>query len=167
MGSKLSKNIKINVYATESPSMDNPDSTAPLNSIHKGSILGITCSSSSSTDQIVTCSDDKTIAIFRYGHDVLPISTHGCILESACNNDNASKSKSIQNIKYFEGHSKTVNKVLFLGNDTLCTASRDLSLKQVSSNINHLVHIFNLIYIFFYCTRFCIVLVYYILTVES
>ena len=73
--------------------------------IHKGPILGI-CSNK--LIDLFTCSDDNKIALSKYD------------------------GKQNNSIKYYEGHSKAVNKVLYTENsNSLWSASRDLSLKNV------------------------------------
>lgn len=78
---------------------------AQTTAIHKGPILGI-CSNN--LIDVFTCSDDNKIALSLYD------------------------GKPNNSIKFYEGHSKAVNKVLYTASsNTLWSASRDLSLKNV------------------------------------
>lgn len=85
----------------------------PERSRHSGAILGLTIVG----DQIISCSDDKTIAISKW-------------------TPRSKRTDSYDEISYLTGHSRAVNRVAASrssSQDSVCwTASRDLSIRCVS-----------------------------------
>lgn len=88
---------------------------------HAGSILGI----ATIDDKIITCGDDKAIAVSKWA------STKENSLQSA-------------GISYLSGHSRAVNRVAIFhtvaGNPMCWTASRDLSIRCVSHSASKYIN---------------------------